>query len=115
MRSKSSFTSSSFKKDLLRAWGQKLALITIPLDTSSFRDYKCFGISFWLTCLLKTFPCFLLTCTSTILILIFILVFCFYVCVSLLEDKQRVKFGGVMSIFYTHLIPIFWLVFLKFL
>ena len=81
---------------------------TIPLDTSSFRDYNCFGIPFWLTCLLRNFPSFLLTCTRTILILILIsiLVFCFYVLFPLVGDKQRFKFGGVMIIFYTHYIPI---------
>ena len=47
----------------------------------------------------------------TILILISVLVFCFQVCFTLLEDKQRVNFWGVISIFYTHFIPIFWLVF----
>ena len=34
--------------------GGRLALITMPLDALSFRNHKCFGISFWLTCFLKT-------------------------------------------------------------
>ena len=34
----------------------------------------------------------------------------FYV-FPLLEDKQRVKFGGVLSIFYTHFIPVLCLLF----
>ena len=33
---------------------------------------------------------------------------------TLLEDKQRVKFGGVISIFYTHFIPMLCLVFFSF-
>ena len=50
------------------------------------------------------FPCFLLTCTSTILILISILVFFFMFMFPLLGDKQRFKFRGVISIKYTHFI-----------
>ena len=30
--------------------GAKLALITMPLVALSFRNFKCVGISFWLTC-----------------------------------------------------------------
>ena len=53
------------------------------------------GSHFWLTCFLRTFPSFLLTCTSTILILISILVFfCFMFMFPLLGDKQRFKFRG---------------------
>ena len=73
----------------------------MPFDALSSRDHKRFGIPFWLTSFLRTFPCFLLNCTITILI--FILVFVF----PLLGDKERFKFGGVMSIEYTQFIPMF--------
>ena len=46
---------------------------------------------------LRTFPCFLLTFTSTILILISILVFCFMFVFPLLRDKQTFKFRGVAA------------------
>ena len=63
------------------------------------------GYQFWLTGFLRTFPSFLLTCTTTILILISILVFfCFMFMFPLLGDKLRFKFGGVISILYTHFI-----------
>ena len=38
--------------------GGKHGLIIIPLDALSFRDYKCFGFSIWLTCLLRNFSMF---------------------------------------------------------
>ena len=70
-----------------------MALISMPLDALSFIDHKCFELPFWLTCFFRTFPCFHLTCISTIPILVSILLFCFYVCVSFAWAKQRFKFG----------------------
>ena len=56
---------------------------------------------------IELFHCILSTYYLCRSLLIFILVFCFYVCVNWLEDKRRVKFGDVKSSlysFYSHIL-----------